>query len=95
MTVQYIKKCKLCGKEFQTHKKNVRYCSDECREKVATSKHQRNSQERINKRHADKAMSKVETGKLDQKLREAREQGLTYSELQQKNTLEKIRKGEL
>lgn len=26
-----IKKCKYCGKEFETHKKNVVFCCDECK----------------------------------------------------------------
>lgn len=26
-----IKKCKYCGKEFETHKNNLNFCCDECR----------------------------------------------------------------
>lgn len=95
MKIEYIKNCKLCGKEFTTHKKNVRYCSDECREKATVSKHQRNNQEQFDKRHAEKAMSKVKTGELDKRLAEARRRGMSYAELQKEKTLEKIRKGEL
>lgn len=27
-----MKKCKICGKEFEPHYYNVKYCSDKCRE---------------------------------------------------------------
>lgn len=94
-TTTFIKTCKGCGKTFETHKQNVRYCSAECRENGHDVAISRVRAERIERNKAKKGMSGIKTGKLDERLEEAREKGLSYAELQKQKTLEKIRKGEL
>lgn len=57
---------------------------------------QRNTQEnRRAQRSAKNSMKDITTGVLDERMEECRERGISYSQLQQEKTWEKIYKGEL
>ena len=92
--MEVSRRCKICGAEFVGRSFNTKYCSEECR-RIAAKEFDRQRDEREKaKRHMSKAL-KYKANKLDERLQEARENGLTYAELQVQKTLEKTRKGEL
>ena len=92
--MEVSRRCKICGAEFVGKSYNTKYCSDDCR-RIAAKEFDRQRDEREKaKRHMSKAL-KYKPNKLDERLQEARENGLTYAELQVQKTLEKTRKGEL
>lgn len=95
MLKTYTKTCRICGRTFESSKKNVRYCSNECRERGHDATVNIIRKERIERSKARRGMSGIQKGKLDERLEEARSKGISYADLQKQKTLEKIRKGEL
>lgn len=96
--METIRTCVICGRQF-TQEINTgqpkKYCSDECKRIGANKNSRRIRAERIDKRKASKAMKGVIVGKLDERLAEARERGMSYAELQKEKTMQKVRRGEL
>lgn len=89
-----IMKCECCGKETIKKGPNQRYCP-ECADYMKYAV-QRNTQEnRRAQRSAKNSMKDITTGVLDERMEECRERGISYSQLQQEKTWEKIYKGEL
>ena len=90
--------CAMCGKPFiqlGTARRPMKYCSDACRyEARRRGDRQKDARDKA-KRRAARGMSKVETGKLDANLAEAKRRGMTYSEWQVEQTLRRVRRGEL
>lgn len=96
--METIRTCVICGRRF-TQEINTgqpkKDCSAECK-RIGTNKNTRRTRaERIDQRKANRAMSGVEVGKLDARLAEARERGMSYAELQKEKTIQKVRRGEL
>ena len=92
---RYQKTCKHCGRTFYSLAKNRKYCCEKCVREAENKRKIRRNEERIDLRHAQKAMKGVATGALDRRLEEARARGMTYAELQKEKTLELIRQGKL
>ena len=92
-----VRTCMICGKKFiqGKYKKRMKYCSAECR-REARLMHMREKDGRDRaRRAADNGMGDITTGKLDERLAEARARGMSYAELQKEKTIQKVRRGEL
>lgn len=88
------RRCIICGEMFFAKTYNAKYCSDECRKIAHQSSEDKRNERRKAQRHMKNALEH-KPNKLDERLQEARDNGLTYAELQVQKTLEKTRKGEL
>lgn len=87
------RKCVICGTKFTAGNYNAMYCCDECRKIAIKRNDERRNEKRKAIRHMENAIGK--DSKLDKRLEEAREKGLSYAELQKQKTLQMIAKGEL
>lgn len=87
----YVKTCPVCEARFMTKKRNKKYCSGECSDKMHIVAVNQKSVEAKARRRAKKGMETVETGKLDEWRAEAREKGITYGELKRQKALEAAR----
>ena len=91
---QELIKCECCGRLTEKRGPNQQYCP-ECADYMKYAV-QRNTQEnRRAQRSAKNSMKDITTGVLDERMEECRERGISYSQLQQEKTWEKIYKGEL
>jgi len=91
---QELIKCECCGKLTEKRGPNQQYCP-ECADYMKYAV-QRNTQEnRRAQRSAKNSLKDISTGVLDERMEECRERGISYSQLQQEKTWEKIYKGEL
>ena len=91
---QELIKCECCGRLTEKRGPNQQYCP-ECSDYMKYAA-QRNTQEnRRAQRSAKNSMKDITTGVLDERMEECRERGISYSQLQQEKTWEKIYKGEL
>lgn len=86
--------CKWCGMSFEPYA-NEKYCSMDCAERDYMYNYRERDIQQSEQCFANREMSKINRGVLDQRLAKAKEEGKTYAELQKELTLEKIRKGEL
>lgn len=86
--------CKICGKDFTGRNYNTKYCSAECRVIAEREQREQYEERRKAQRHMKNALAH-KPNKLDERLQEARDNGLTYAELQVQKTLASVRKGEL
>ena len=88
------RKCKLCGAIFtdtSSSTKGREYCSDKClktAEQIQTYQSHREARER---EFARKEMAKIEKGKLDEMLDQAREMGISYGEFKKMKALERAK----
>lgn len=91
----YFRYCRWCGKPFQPLIDSQNYCSNECAKKGRENLWREQDIESSKHLFAKREMSKIKTGVLDKRLKQAKAEGKTYAELQKEITLEKVRKGEL
>jgi ribosomal protein L20 len=74
-------KCKWCGSEYQTERKNTRYCSDECR-KASEKKAKKETERRYQERKLEKARKRLKLDADRLSISDvnalARAEGLTY-----------------
>lgn len=87
--------CEICGSPIDYDGKRIKYCSEKCRKEGKLMQRKNNNELKNDLRFARRAMSRIETGKLDEIRKECKRLGLTYAEYQKQRTLELIRKGEL
>lgn len=80
--------CDWCGEFFIATERNQKYCCEEC-SRLGGNRRQRmarnGGQSQLD--FARQQMAMIKTGKLDERLDEARAKGLTYAELQKQKTL--------
>lgn len=69
-----VKKCAVCGREFETGRGSRKYCSDGCRYKAMLEMSKTANRERKRK--------KPKTGGFDADDRLAKEMGVSYGKLQ-------------
>lgn len=80
--------CDWCGEYFIATSRNQKYCCEECYRRGRNLKTQMNRVHGLSKKKfAQRQMAGIKTGKLDERLDEARSKGLTYAELQKQKTL--------
>lgn len=83
--------CEWCGQPFTitNGKKNAKkYCCDDCARKANNVRRRIvYAKKKGQKDFARSQMKDIETGRLDETLKEARSKGLTYAELQKQKTL--------
>ena len=101
--------CKFCGKKFTVEegKPLRKYCTRECaRDAHNKMNRERRREQRLEKRidqsknrqrdaFIDRGMTGITTGKLDERLKEARAKGMTYAELQKQKSIELSRQGKI
>lgn len=84
------KQCKYCGEWFEpfghSDVGNV-YCSTECRIEHGQGAIRQKYGEQLQKNYARKNMEQIETGILDERLKECKRRGITYADLQKEKTL--------
>lgn len=86
------KKCKLCGAIFtdtSTSTKGREYCSDECLKTAEQIQSYQSHHEAREREFARKEMAKIEKGKLDEMLDQARAMGISYGEYKKMKALER------
>ena len=88
-------RCPICSKEFVRGNTRRKYCCEDCKIEARNRRNQRRNEARSSLNKARIGMSGIETGKLDQNLKEARSKGQTYAEWQIEQTLKRSRRGEL
>ena len=89
------KYCEWCGAPFDVKPKgqHKKFCSTECYTKAHNF--QRNNRRNSDPRSfARGEMAQIRTGGLDRTLKEAKEKGLTFAELQKQKTLAMVRKND-
>lgn len=90
MAIIRRKQCKYCGEWFEPYGYsdvgNV-YCSGECRVEHGQAAIRQKYGEQLQKNYARKSMEQIETGILDERLKECKRRGITYADLQMEKTL--------
>ena len=89
-----IIKCAICGKKIPRVAGRMKYC-EECADFMKHQNYKRKNEQDKDQRHAAASMKDIRTGELDRRMDECRRRGISYSQLQQEETWEKIYKGEL
>lgn len=87
-------KCGWCGKEYDSGRKNTKYCCDECR-KAAAVKGKKEREKKYRKRRVEEAKKKLNRNRkpnaeglsLSEVNALAREEGLTYGKYLAKHGL--------
>lgn len=90
-----LRTCPICWGIFDRGDSRRIYCSAECKKEARNRRNRRRSETRSSLNKARIGMSGIETGKLDQNLKEARSKGQSYAEWQIEQTLKRSRRGEL
>lgn len=89
-------KCRTCGKLFDPTREGTRrerYCSPECRRTAEQMQAYMSHRQKEEREFARREMKKVDTGKLDKRLKELKRSGTSYAEWQMQDTLEKSKAG--
>lgn len=89
------KTCKICQKKFTPKAGNQKYCSKTCADIAyeTITKPRYVNKSKIKYRLEKEKQKRKHT--LDDSLKEARERGISYAELQKERTLQEIREGKL
>lgn len=93
---KYLTNCPICGVEFIA-KSTQLYCGEICRAKSVNMKHAGKEIPVMERIPCDYVRSphKSKTNHIDIVLRECKKQGITYSEMQKRKTIEQFAKVEI